>query len=181
MSILINNDTKLIVQGITGKEGAFHTKQMVEYGTQVCAGVTPGKGGQKDDNGIPIFNTVSDAVTETGANVYISSTTDIAGFQFDLASTSDGFSVTDATGGLSEDAAFTVQANASGTVVGFSLTGATIPASDGVLLSLEYDFTGNLYGISVRVFFILTQKSEHWPKVSKSHFFTPKKLPKSGF
>ena len=47
MSILINNDTKLVVQGITGKEGAFHTKQMVEYGTQVCAGVTPGKGDKK--------------------------------------------------------------------------------------------------------------------------------------
>ncbi len=71
MSILINNDTKLVVQGITGKEGAFHTKQMVEYGTQVVAGVTPGKGGQKDDNGIPIFNTVAHAVTETGANTSV--------------------------------------------------------------------------------------------------------------
>ena len=59
MSILINKDTILVVQGITGKEGAFHTKQMVEYGTHVCAGVTPGKVGQKVDNGIPIFNTVS--------------------------------------------------------------------------------------------------------------------------
>ena len=54
MSILINNETKLVVQGITGKEGAFHTQQMEAYGTQVVAGVTPGKGGQKDDNGIPI-------------------------------------------------------------------------------------------------------------------------------
>ena len=71
MSILINNDTKLVVQGITGKEGAFHTKQMVEYGTQIVAGVTPGKGGQKDDNGIPIFNTVENAVTETGANASV--------------------------------------------------------------------------------------------------------------
>ena len=68
MSILINNDTKLVVQGITGKEGAFHTKQMVNYGTQICAGVTPGKGGQKDKNDIPIFNTVAEAITETGAN-----------------------------------------------------------------------------------------------------------------
>ena len=68
MSILINNDTKLVVQGITGKEGAFHTKQMVTYGTQICAGVTPGKGGQKDGNDIPIFNTVAEAMTETGAN-----------------------------------------------------------------------------------------------------------------
>ena len=68
MSILINNDTKLVVQGITGKEGAFHTKQMVNYGTQICAGVTPGKGGQKDENNIPIFNTVAEAITETGAN-----------------------------------------------------------------------------------------------------------------
>ena len=71
MSILINNDTKLVVQGITGKEGAFHTKKMVEYGTQVCSGVTPGKGGQKDDNGVPIFNTVANAVTETGANASV--------------------------------------------------------------------------------------------------------------
>ena len=71
MSILINNDTKLVVQGITGKEGGFHTKQMVEYGTQIVAGVTPGKGGQKDDNGIPIFNTVENAVTETEANASV--------------------------------------------------------------------------------------------------------------
>jgi len=71
MSILINNETKLVVQGITGKEGAFHTQQMVEYGTQIVAGVTPGKGGQKDDNGIPIFNTVENAVTETGANASV--------------------------------------------------------------------------------------------------------------
>ncbi len=68
MSILINNDTKLVVQGITGKEGAFHTKQMMNYGTQICAGVTPGKGGQIDGNDIPIFNTVAEAITETGAN-----------------------------------------------------------------------------------------------------------------
>ena len=71
MSILINNETKLVVQGITGKEGAFHTQQMVEYGTQIVAGVTPGKGGQKDDNGIPIFNTLENAVTETGANASV--------------------------------------------------------------------------------------------------------------
>ena len=71
MSILINNNTKLVVQGITGKEGAFHTKQIVEYGTQVTAGVTPGKGGQKDDNGITIFNTVADAIAETGANTSV--------------------------------------------------------------------------------------------------------------
>ena len=68
MSILVNNDTKLVVQGITGKEGAFHTKQMVNYGTQISAGVTPGKGGKKDGNDIPIFNTVAEAITETGAN-----------------------------------------------------------------------------------------------------------------
>ena len=71
MSILINNDTKLVVQGITGKEGAFHTKQMVNYGTQISAGVTPGKGGQKDENDIPIFNTVAEAITETGANTSV--------------------------------------------------------------------------------------------------------------
>jgi succinyl-CoA synthetase alpha subunit len=71
MSILVNNNTRLVVQGITGKEGAFHTGQMVEYGTKVVSGVTPGKGGQKDANGIPIFNTVADAVKETGANTSI--------------------------------------------------------------------------------------------------------------
>ncbi len=71
MSILVNKDTRLIVQGITGKEGAFHTGQMVEYGTTVCSGVTPGKGGQKDENGIPIFNTVSEAVSATNANTTV--------------------------------------------------------------------------------------------------------------
>ena len=71
MSILINKNTKLIIQGITGKEGAFHTLQMVEYGTKVVAGVTPGKGGQIDANDIPIFNTVVDAVKVTKANTSI--------------------------------------------------------------------------------------------------------------
>jgi succinyl-CoA synthetase alpha subunit len=68
MSILANEKTRLMVQGITGGEGSFHTAQMVEYGTQVVAGVTPGKGGQKDPNGVPIFNTVAEARQETGAN-----------------------------------------------------------------------------------------------------------------
>jgi succinyl-CoA synthetase alpha subunit len=68
MSILANEKTRLIVQGITGGEGSFHTAQMVEYGTRVVAGVTPGKGGQKDPNGVPIFNTVAEARQETGAN-----------------------------------------------------------------------------------------------------------------
>jgi succinyl-CoA synthetase alpha subunit len=68
MSILVNNDTRLVVQGITGSEGSFHTAQMVEYGTNVVAGVTPGKGGQKDKNGIPIFNTVAEAKEATDAN-----------------------------------------------------------------------------------------------------------------
>ena len=71
MSILINKNTKLIVQGITGKEGAFHTRQMMDYGSQVSAGVTPGKGGQKDENDIPIFNTVEEAVSRTNANASI--------------------------------------------------------------------------------------------------------------
>ncbi|MCD6440645.1 MAG: succinate--CoA ligase subunit alpha [Candidatus Marinimicrobia bacterium] len=68
MSILIDEKTKVIVQGITGKEGAFHTSKMLEYGTRVVAGVTPGKGGLKSEQGLPIFNTVRDAVSETGAN-----------------------------------------------------------------------------------------------------------------
>ena len=68
MSILVNNLTKVICQGITGSSGAFHTKGCLEYGTNVVGGVTPNKGGQKDDNGLPIFNTVSEAVKETSAN-----------------------------------------------------------------------------------------------------------------
>ena len=67
MSILVDKKTKVVVQGITGNEGMFHTRQMVEYGTKVVAGVTPGKGGQKIE-GIPVFNTVSEAVKNTKAN-----------------------------------------------------------------------------------------------------------------
>lgn len=67
MSIIIDKNTKVIVQGITGREGVFHTRQMVEYGTKVVAGVTPGKGGTHFD-GMPVFNTVRDAYTATGAD-----------------------------------------------------------------------------------------------------------------
>ena len=67
MSILVDENTRVVVQGMTGNEGMFHTRQMVEYGTKVVGGVTPGKGGQRVD-GIPVFNTVSQAVKETGAN-----------------------------------------------------------------------------------------------------------------
>jgi len=67
MSILVNKQTKVLCQGITGRSGGFHTKGCVEYGTQVVAGVTPGKGGQ-DFEGIPIFDTVAEAVQETGAD-----------------------------------------------------------------------------------------------------------------
>jgi succinyl-CoA synthetase alpha subunit len=70
MSVLVGNETRLVVQGLTGKEGTFHTRQAVEYGTKVVAGVTPGKGGQKVD-GIPVFNTVEEAVSETGANASV--------------------------------------------------------------------------------------------------------------
>ncbi|MEM1208908.1 MAG: succinate--CoA ligase subunit alpha [Planctomycetota bacterium] len=68
MSILVNRDTKLITQGITGKAGQFHTTQCLKYGTQVVGGVTPNKGGQTDENGLPVFNTVYEAVEKTGAN-----------------------------------------------------------------------------------------------------------------
>jgi succinyl-CoA synthetase alpha subunit len=68
MSILVNKNTKVICQGITGSAGAFHTKQCLEYGTKMVGGVTPGKGGQKDANGLPIFNTVHEAVAATGAD-----------------------------------------------------------------------------------------------------------------
>jgi len=70
LSILVDKDTRLVVQGLTGKEGTFHTLQMVEYGTNVVAGVTPGKGGTTHE-GIPVFNTVEDAVRETGANASV--------------------------------------------------------------------------------------------------------------
>ncbi|GAB4183827.1 MAG: succinate--CoA ligase subunit alpha [Calditrichia bacterium] len=71
MAVLVNDNTKLLVQGITGKEGSFHTQQMMEYGTNVVAGVTPGKGGQLFENKIPIYNTVAEAVKETGANASV--------------------------------------------------------------------------------------------------------------
>lgn len=71
MSIIVNEKSKVVVQGITGKEGGFHTSQMIEYGTKVVAGVTPGKGGQKFEEKVPIFNTVKDAVDATGANVSV--------------------------------------------------------------------------------------------------------------
>ena len=67
MSIFVNKNTRLLVQGITGNEGKFHAKQCIEYGTNVVAGVTPGKGGQKMDD-VPVFNTVKDAVKATDAN-----------------------------------------------------------------------------------------------------------------
>ena len=70
MSVLVDKSTRLVVQGITGKEGTFHTRQMVEYGTNVVGGVTPGKGGTTHE-GIPVFNTVSDAVNETGSNASV--------------------------------------------------------------------------------------------------------------
>ena len=68
MSILVNKNTKVICQGITGSAGAFHTKGCLEYGTKMVGGVTPGKGGQKDPNGLPIFDTVEAAVKATGAD-----------------------------------------------------------------------------------------------------------------
>ncbi len=71
MSILANKNTRLVVQGITGSEGSFHTRQMLEYGTNVVAGVTPGKGGQKFDGRVPIFDTVEQAVAEAGANASV--------------------------------------------------------------------------------------------------------------
>lgn len=70
MSIFVNKDTRVIVQGITGKQGAFHTEKMIEYGTAIVGGVTPGKGGQSL-LGVPVFNTVYDAVKNTGANASV--------------------------------------------------------------------------------------------------------------
>ena len=71
MSVFIDRQTRLVVQGITGRDGSFHAKQMIEYGTQVVAGVTPGKGGQKFEGKVPIFDTVEQAVRETGANTSV--------------------------------------------------------------------------------------------------------------
>jgi succinyl-CoA synthetase alpha subunit len=71
MSIFANDNTRLLIQGITGREGSFHARQMLEYGTNVVAGVTPGKGGQKFEQKVPVFNTVAQAVEATGANTAV--------------------------------------------------------------------------------------------------------------
>lgn len=71
MSVLVNKNTKLLVQGITGNAGSFHAKQCMDYGTNLVGGVTPGKGGQKFESKVPIFNSVSDAVQQTGANASV--------------------------------------------------------------------------------------------------------------
>ncbi len=71
MSILVDENTRLVVQGITGSEGSFHARQMMEYGTHVVAGMTPGKGGQKFDDKVPVFNSMQEAVRETGANASV--------------------------------------------------------------------------------------------------------------
>jgi succinyl-CoA synthetase alpha subunit len=70
MSILVDESTRVVVSGITGREGSFHTGQMIAYGTQVVAGVTPGKGGQTTEHGVPVFDTVAEAVEKTGANAH---------------------------------------------------------------------------------------------------------------
>ena len=71
MSIFVDRDTRLLVQGITGREGSFHARQMLEYGTALVGGVTPGKGGQTFEGKVPVFNTVADAVRATGANATV--------------------------------------------------------------------------------------------------------------
>jgi len=71
VSIFVTKDTKLVIQGITGRDGSFHAKQALEYGTRVVAGVTPGKGGQTFEGTVPIFNTVDEAVRSTGANTSV--------------------------------------------------------------------------------------------------------------
>ena len=71
MSILVNKKTRVVVQGITGSEGSFHASQMIDYGTNVVAGVTPGKGGTKFQDSVPVFNSVKEAVEATKANASV--------------------------------------------------------------------------------------------------------------
>lgn len=71
MSVFVDRDTKLVIQGITGRDGSFHASQMIEYGTRVVAGVTPGKGGQQFDGSVPVFDTVVEAVAQTEANTSV--------------------------------------------------------------------------------------------------------------
>ena len=71
MSIFADNSTRVVIQGITGRDGSFHTRQMIEYGTQVVAGVTPGKGGQRFDDRVPVFDSVEEAVREDGASTSV--------------------------------------------------------------------------------------------------------------
>ena len=68
MSVLVNKDTKVVVSGITGNTGAFHTRQCLAYGTKIVAGVTPGKGGLMFDGQVPVFNTLEESVRKEGAN-----------------------------------------------------------------------------------------------------------------
>ena len=71
MGVLVNKETRLVVQGITGSAGAFHAKQCLDYGTKVVAGVTPGRGGEMFEGKVPVFNTVREAVEKTGADASV--------------------------------------------------------------------------------------------------------------
>jgi len=71
MSVFVNRDTRLVVQGITGRDGSFHARQMIAYGTRIVAGVTPGKGGQAFEGSVPVFHTVGEAIRKTGANTSV--------------------------------------------------------------------------------------------------------------
>jgi succinyl-CoA synthetase alpha subunit len=71
MSVFVNRDTRLVVQGITGRDGSFHARQMIAYGTRIVAGVTPGKGGQTFEGSVPVFHTVGEAIRKTGANTSV--------------------------------------------------------------------------------------------------------------
>ena len=120
MAVLVDKNTRLIVQGITGREGTFHAKACAEYGTKVVGGVTPGKGGTTHE-GWPVFNTVEEAVKETGANVSVSAT---GGVSLGASTITGNLSVV-STGAIVDSGALTVTGTSSFNATTSTITGGT--------------------------------------------------------